>query len=145
MSRWCIFCLHHSVHVAKQPFSITELLHFHFFLIAGVVGAPQMTSHFSFLHFFLCFSLPSGTWRTVHSLLSSHLFYCLPRLPSSFAVPCEMVLARPDGRETCPYRFSLRVFTIVRKSSCGPIACWILAQTYSLVTWLLYEMRSILR
>ena len=34
---------------------------------------------------------------------------------------------------------------MVRGSSCGPIACWILARTCSLVTWSLYEMRSILR
>ena len=29
-------------------------------------------------------------------------------------------------------------FTIVRRSSCGPIACWILERTSSLVTWSLY-------
>ena len=28
--------------------------------------------------------------------------------------------------------------------SCGPVACWILARTSSLVTWSLYEMCSIL-
>ena len=33
---------------------------------------------------------------------------------------------------------------MVRRSSCGPIACWILARTSSLVTWSLYEMQSIL-
>ena len=37
------------------------------------------------------------------------------------------------------------LFTIVRRSSCGPFACWILAQTSSLVTWSLYEMCSILQ
>ena len=31
------------------------------------------------------------------------------------------------------------------RRSCGPIACWILAQTFSLVIWSLYEMRSILQ
>ena len=56
-----------------------------------------------------------------------------------------MVLARPDERETWPYHYSLLLFTIVRKSSCGPIACWILAQTSLLVTWFLYEMCSILQ
>ena len=40
---------------------------------------------------------------------------------------------------------SLRLFTVVRRSLCGPIACWILARTSSFVTWSLYEMRSILR
>ena len=34
---------------------------------------------------------------------------------------------------------------MVRGSSCGPIACWILARTSSLLTLSLYEMRSILR
>ena len=54
-----------------------------------------------------------------------------------------MVLARPDEWETWSYHCSLRLFTIIRRSSCGPMACWILAQTSSLVTWSLYEMRSI--
>ena len=34
---------------------------------------------------------------------------------------------------------------MVKRSSCGPIACWILARTSSSVTWSLYEMCSILR
>ena len=102
----------------------------------------------SFLHFSL-FSAPlwgMASSRLVHSLmLSSHFFFCLPCLLHSLTVPCKMVLARPDERETCPYHCSLRFFTMIRKSSCGPIACWILAQTSSLVTWSLYETRSILR
>ena len=65
--------------------------------------------------------------RPVHFLLlSSHLFLCLPCLLPPFTVPCKMVLARPDERETWPYHCSLHLFTIVRSSSCGPIACWIL-------------------
>ena len=84
--------------------------------------------------------------RPVHSLmLSAHLFLCLPRLLPPFTVPCKMVLAKPDERETWPYHCSLRLFPMVRRSSCGPIACWILARTSSLVTWSLYEMHSILR
>ena len=85
----------------------------------------------SFLHFF---RFSTTLWdlansRSVHSLmLSSHLFLCLPCLPP-FTVPCKMVLARPDERETL-----LRLFTMVRGFSCGPIACWILAWTSSLVT-----------
>ena len=102
----------------------------------------------SFLHFFLfstaLWDLPNS--RPVQSLmLSSHLFLCLPCLLPPFTVPCKMVLARPDERETWPYHCSLRIFTIVRRSSCGPIACWILAPPSSLVTWSLYEMYSILR
>ena len=102
----------------------------------------------SFLHFPL---FSTALWdfpnsRPVHSLmLSSYLFLFLPCLLPPFTVPCKMVLARPDERETWPYLCSLRFFTIVRKSSCDPIACWILARTSSLVTWSLYEMRSILR
>ena len=101
---------------------------------------------------FLQFSLFSTVlWdmansRPVHSLmLSSHLFLCLPCLLPPFTVPCKMVLARPYERKTCPYHFSLCPLTMVRRSSSGPIACWILAQTSSLVTWSLYEMCSILR
>ena len=56
---------------------------------------------------FLYFSLFStALWdlansRPVHSLmLSSHLFLCLLCLLPPFTVPCKMVLARPDERET---------------------------------------------
>ena len=101
---------------------------------------------------FLKFSLLStALWDlvnsgSVHSLmLSSHLFFCLPCLLSPFTVPCKTVLARPDERETCPYHCSLRLFTMIRRSSCDPIACWILARTPSLLTWSLYEMHSTLR
>ena len=102
----------------------------------------------TFLHFSLfstaLWDLPNS--RPVHSLMSSsHLFLCLPCLLPPFTVPCKMDLARPDERDTLPYHCSLRLFTMVRRSSCGPIACWILARTSSLVTWSLYEMRSILR
>ena len=73
--------------------------------------------------------------RPVHSLmLSFHLFFCQPCLLPPFTVPCNMALARPDERKICPYYCSLRLFTVVRWSSCGPIACWILARTSSLET-----------
>ena len=100
---------------------------------------------------FLCFSLFStALWgllnsRPVHSLmLSSHLFLYLPCLLPPFTVPCKMVLARTDEQETWPYHCSLCLFTMVRRSSCGPTVCWILARTSLLVTWSLYEMCSIL-
>ena len=57
----------------------------------------------SFLHFSL---FSTALWdlvnsRPVHSLmLSSHLSLCLPCLLPPFTVPCKMVLARPDERET---------------------------------------------
>ena len=46
---------------------------------------------------------------------------------SLFNVPCKMVLAGPDERETCLYHFILCLFTMVRRlSSWDLIACWIL-------------------
>ena len=102
----------------------------------------------SFLHFS---QFSTALWdltnsRPVHSLmLSSHLFLYLPCPLPPFTVPCKMVLARPDKWETWPYHCSLRLFTMATGSSCGPITCWILARTSSLVTWSLYEMCSILR
>ena len=63
---------------------------------------------------------------------------------SPFTVPCKMVFARPDERETWPYHCSLHLFTMFRRFSCGPTAFWILAQASSLVTWSLYEMCSTL-
>ena len=63
----------------------------------------------SFLHFSL---FSTALWdlansRPVHSLmLSSYLSLCLPCLLPPFTVPCKMVLARPDERETWPYHCS---------------------------------------
>ena len=55
--------------------------------------------------------------KPVHSLmLSSHRFLCQPlRLPPC-TVPCRIVFASPDDLVTCPYHFSLRLFTEVRRS-----------------------------
>ena len=96
-------------------------------LTAGVVD--DFTT--CFLHFSL-FSTALwdlANYRPVHSLmLSFHLFLCLPCLLPPFTVPCKMVLTRPDERETCPYHFNLRLFTMFW-SSFGPIACWVLART----------------
>ena len=66
----------------------------------------------NFLHFPL---FSTALWdlansRPVHSLmLSSHLFLCLPCLLPPVTVPCKMVLARPDERETWPYHCSLHL------------------------------------
>ena len=99
----------------------------------------------SFLHFSL---FSTALWdlansRPVPSLMSSHLFFCLPHLLPPFSVPCKMVLAKPDEQETCLHHCSLRLFIV--RSLCGLIALSILAQTFSLVTWSLYEMCSILQ
>ena len=72
--------------------------------------------------------------RPVHSLmLSFHHFLCLTLRLRPWTVPCRIVLASPDDRVTCPYHFSLRLFTEVKRSSYGPRALPILAFTSSLV------------
>ena len=72
----------------------------------------------------------------VHSLmLSSHLFFCLPLLRVPFTVPCRIVFAMPEELEMWPYHLSFRFFTMVRRSSCTPVAFWILLRTSSFVTW----------
>ena len=87
--------------------------HFIYPLTARVVWAPQKISQPVF-SIFPCSPLPSGSCQNVHSLmLSSHLFLCLPCLLPPFTVPCKMVLARPDERETWPYHCGLRLFTMV--------------------------------
>ena len=114
--------------------------HLHLHLSLHREGRLGTTDDFtvSFLHFSLLFS---ALWdlansRLVHSLmLSFHLFFCLPCFLPPFTVPCKMVLAKPDERETCPYHSSLRLLRMIRSSSCDLIACWILAWTSSLVTW----------
>ena len=53
----------------------------------------------------------------VHSgMLSSHLFFCLPLLRPPCTVPCRIVLASPEDLVMCPYHFSLRLFTVVKRS-----------------------------
>ena len=138
-----------AVILVKVSFSSRDT-HHHYHLFLNHEGRWGTTDDFatSFLHFSLFstafLDLPNS--RPVHSLmLSSHLFLCLPCLLPPFTVPCKMVLARPDERETLPYHCSLHLFMIVRRYLCGPIACWILAWTSSLVTWSLYEMCSIFR
>ena len=142
---------HDETFIVQREVVDPRTYHHHHYLSLNREGRWCTTDDFatSFLHFSL---FSTALWdlvksRSVHSLmmLSSHLFLYLPCVRPLFTVPCEIVLARPDGRETCPYHCSLRLFTMVRRSSCGPIACWILAWTSLLVTWFSYEMRSILR
>ena len=72
----------------------------------------------------------------VHSLmLSFHLFFCLPLFLAPFTVPCRIVFAMPEDLEMWPYHPSFRFFTMVKRSSCTPIAFWILLRTSSFVTW----------
>ena len=87
----------------------------------GSLVAPHMTSQLVFSIFF-CSPLPSGTWP-VHSLILSFSLFsvCLVFFPLSLCL-ASWFLARPDERKTCPYHFSLRLFTVVRRSSCSLIA-----------------------
>ena len=117
---------------------------------AGVVGALRMTSQ-PVSSIFLCSPLPSRTWRTQGlsipwcCLLTSS-FVCLVFLSSShFRCALQNGLARPYERETSPYHFSLCLLKMVRRSSCGSIACCILAQISLLATWFSFEMHSILQ
>ena len=117
-------------------------LYHHHYLSLNRKGCWGTTDDFTscFLHFFLFFTalLDLTNSRPVHSrMLSSHLYF-LPCLHPPFTVLCKMVLARPDERKTCPYQCSLRLFSMVRRLSCGPIACWILAWTSSLVIFFLW-------
>ena len=134
------FIFDYLLHPMKH-FRTKDECHHHHHLSLNREGRWGTTNDFttSFLHFSL---FSAALWdlaisRPVHSLiLSSHLFLCLPFFFffPTFTLPCKMVLARPDERETWPYRCRLRLFTMVRRSSCGPIACWILARTSSLLT-----------
>ena len=81
-------------------------LHYYHHLSLNCKGCWGTTDDFatSFLHFPL---FSTALWdlnsRPVHSLmLSSHLFLCLPCLLLPFAMPCKMVLARPDERVVFP-------------------------------------------
>ena len=139
----CIVIHIHVIHNYLHTIMFIHV-HYHHHLFLNCEARWGATDDFttSFLHSSMFSTAPwdLANSRSVQSLmLSSHLFLGLPCL-HPFTLPCKMVLARPDEREICPYHCSLRLFTMVRRSSCGPITCWILART-----WSFYEMRSILR
>ena len=124
------------------------MIHFDFtYSAAGVVGAPQMTSQ-PVSSIFLGYPLPFGTWQTPGPFIP---WCCLPISfsPLVFFL-LSLCLARwfwPDlmnGRQVHTTAICVS-FMMVRRSSCGLIACWILAQTSSLVSWSLYEICSILQ
>ena len=93
------------------------------------------------------FLMAAPSVKSVHSgMLSSHIFFCLPRLLPPWTVPCMIVLASPDDLVMCPHHLSLRCLTEVRRFSWGPMACRVLFRTSSLEMWSLYVMpRSFLR
>ena len=93
------------------------------------------------------FLMAAPSVKPVHSgMLSSHLFLCLPRLLPPWTVPCMTVLASPVDLVMWPYHLSFHCLTVVRRSSCGPMACRVLFRTSSLVMCSLYVMpRSFLK
>ena len=75
----------------------------------------------SFVHFSV-FNCPLGLWKLQACPFPDvfpPLFLCAFS-SSPFHCFCKMVSARPDEREKCSYHFSLRLFMIIRRSSCGP-------------------------
>ena len=99
-------------------------------------GRRGTTDDVATIHFHPSLS-SAGLWESpkpipVHFLmLSSHLLFCLPLLLAPFTIPCRIVFAMPEDLEIWPYHLSFRFFTMVRRSSCTPIAFWILLRTSS--------------
>ena len=111
---------HMSVRVSSHLISVPHL--------GGRRGTTDDVATIPFHH-----SLSSAALREslnpiyVYSLmLSSHLFFCLPLLLASFTATCNIVFAMPEYLEMWPYHPSFRFFSMVRRSSCTPIAFWIL-------------------
>ena len=81
-------------------------------LTTKVVRTLQMISQ-PVSSMFPCSPLPSGTLRTPGLSIpwgSIPTSSCLPCLLPPLTVPCKMVLARPDERETWPNHCSLHFF-----------------------------------
>ena len=116
-------------------------------LTAKVVQAPQMIPQPA-SSIVPCSPLASGTWRTPGLSIP---WCCLPTSSSVCLVffPLSLCLARWFWPDTMNQRHdhttAVASLYDVKRSSCVPTACWILAPTSSLVTWSLYEMRSILQ
>ena len=108
-------------------------------LTARVVGAPQVYSQ-TVSSIFPYFPLPSGTWRIQACSFPDVVF---PPLPLSALSSSPFHYALQDGfgqtwwtgDMTIPLQFVfLYDLRVLVRSSCGPIACWSLARTSSLVT-----------
>ena len=95
-------------------------------LTLEVVGTPQMTLQ-QYLSILPCLPLPTGKPHSRRFL--DVIFPSL--LLAHFTVLCRIVFAMPQDLEMWPYHLSFRFFTMVRRSSCTPIAVWILLQTSS--------------
>ena len=119
---------HHHHHHHHYHHNHHHHYHHHHHLFLNREGRLGTKNDFatSFPHFPLFSTAPWDLARSrpVHYvMLSSHLFLCQYSLLTPFTVPCKMVLAIPDERETCPYHCSLRLFTMAGRTSCGLIAC----------------------
>ena len=64
---------------------------------------------------------------------SFHLFFCLHLIHAPFTVLCKIVFTILRCGHTSWVSFCF--ITMVRRSSCTPIAFWILLRTSSFVTW----------
>ena len=58
-----------------------------------------------------------------------HLFFCRPLLLAPFTVSCRTVFAMSENLEMWLHHLSLCFFTMIRRSSCNPIAFWILCES----------------
>ena len=128
-----------------------DFIYHHHHLSLNREGRLGTTDDFttSFLHFPLFFTAlwDLANCRPVHSLmLSSHTScsVCLVFFPLSLCLARWFWPDLMNGSHDHTTA-SLHLFTIVRRSSCGSIPCWIVARTSSLVTWSLYKMCSIMR
>ena len=114
---WCLPVCHTCCRVSTVG-RLSKSFPFTYSRTTGVVEAPQMTS------------------QSVSSIfVVVVVFHCPLGLGDLQNCPFPDVVFPPS-------RFSVSLFTMVRRSSCGPIACWILAQTSSLVTWSEVRMLS---
>ena len=116
---------------AKTCFFIDEICLLHLHLSRSLVDLWCATDDLatSSLHSsrLAAFLMAAPIVMLVHSgMLFSHLFFCLPLLLPPCTVPCRVVLASLVDLVTCPYHFSLRPFTVVKRSSWGPMACRVL-------------------
>ena len=109
-------------------------------MVLNLSGGRGTTDDVATIPFHL--SLSSSTLREsqnsipVHSLmLSFNLFFCLSLLLDPFTVPCRIVFAMTEDLEMWPYHLSIRFFAMVRRSSCTPVAFWILLRSSLFVTW----------
>ena len=136
MNPWHHTCPHKWLRTQSSTHYSSHLI---YPLTMRVIGTPQMLSQ-AVSSIFPCSPLPFGTWW-IPSL--SIPWCCLPHSSSDCLVFFSLSLCL--ARWFWPHHCSLCLFMMVRRSLCGLIACWILAQTSLLVTWSLYEMHSILQ